>query len=33
VKRWRKQQRLVDRVWNEVLSHGSNLKQNPQPAL
>jgi hypothetical protein len=28
VKRWRKQQCLVDRVRNEVLAHASCLKQN-----
>jgi hypothetical protein len=28
VKRWGKQQRLVDRVSNEVLAHELNLKQN-----
>jgi hypothetical protein len=28
VKRWGKQQRLVDHVKNEVLDRGSNLKQN-----
>src|ERR1019366_740198 len=33
VKRWGKQQRLVDRVGNEVLAHGSNLKQNLLPTL
>jgi hypothetical protein len=27
-----KKQRLVDRVRNEVLAHGSNLKQNLLPA-
>src|ERR1035438_7002256 len=33
VKRWGKQKRLVDRVRNEVLAHGSNLKQNLLPTL
>ena len=33
VKRWGKQQRLVDRVGNEVLAHGSNLNQNLLPTL
>jgi hypothetical protein len=33
VKRWRKQKRLVDRVGNEVLALGSNLKQNLLPTL
>ena len=33
VKRWGKQKRLVDRVSNEVLAHGSNLKHSLLPTL